>query len=95
MKEELMQQPVNEDTYINAFKTICGFDGIDEADLEREEILNAIRADIYDCETDGVIPSEQDMADVVKQALRQYQYGDSSDIDDLSKADEDLCDRFP
>lgn len=86
---------MTKENYIEAFESVYDFDKIDMADYEHEYLLYKIEEHIEDCEFDERIPSEQEMADIVEQALTFIQYGDTSDVDDMIAIYEDYYNRFP
>ena len=81
------------DDYIAAFMNTYNYD--DEDDFEDEDLKEIIEEYIDDCESDDVIPTEKEMADVVRDALYSIQYGDTCDCGDLERINDDYFDRFP
>ena len=84
---------LNTETYIMAFKDLYDWDEYDN--FEDDRLLERINNSIDDYEFDEIKPTEEEMADVVKQALYDIQYGDTDDIDDLIMINDDYYERFP
>lgn len=79
--------------FIQAFTSVYNYDEIDEKYFEDTRFIEKINECIDDYEY--LIPSKKRMAEDVYDALYSLQYGDTSDIYDLEKIEDDINDRFP
>lgn len=91
-KEQMIISAIED--YIMAFQDLCEWDEYDNFEDER------LRDMIYDAVTDAAEfddeePTREEMAEVVKNALYEIQYGDTTDADDLARISEDYHERFP
>ena len=86
---------LSKDDYINAFEQIYNFDSIDIANYEHEHLISVIQDNIDDCKFDNQLPSKQEMADIVKEALSFIEYGDTIDVDEMNIIYNDYKNRFP
>lgn len=82
-----------EEKFIEAFKKRYNYDDIDEKYFNNKEMIEEINECIEDCE--GIELSEDEMAKVVYEKLYALEYGDTSDVDDLSEIRKDIDNRFP
>lgn len=79
--------------FIEAFKKRYNYDDIDEKYFNNKKMIDAINECIEDCE--GIELSEDEMAKIVYETLYILEYGDTSDVDDLSEIRKDIDNRFP
>lgn len=79
--------------FIQAFTSVYNYDEIDEKYFEDARFIEKINECIDDYEY--LKPSKKRMAEDVYDALYSLQYGDTSDIYDLEKIEDDINDRFP
>lgn len=79
--------------FIEAFKKRYNYDDIDEKCFNNKKMIDAINECIEDCE--GIELSEDEMAKIVYEILYILEYGDTSDVDDLSEIRKDINNRFP
>lgn len=79
--------------FIHAFKNIYNSDEIDEKYFDDTRFIERINECIDDYEY--LKPSEKRMAEDVYDELYFLQYGDTSDIYDLERIEDDINDRFP
>lgn len=79
--------------FIQAFTSVYNYDEIDEKYFEDVRFIEKINECIDDYEY--LKPSKKRMAEDVYDALYSLQYGDTSDIYDLEKIEDDINDRFP
>lgn len=79
--------------FIEAFKKKYNYDDIDEKYFNNKKMIDAINECIEDCE--GIELSEDEMAKIVYETLYILEYGDTSDVDDLSEIRKDIDNRFP
>lgn len=79
--------------FIQAFTSVYNYDEIDEKYFEDARFIEKINECIDDYEY--LKPSKKRMAEDVYDTLYSLQYGDTSDIYDLEKIEDDINDRFP
>lgn len=79
--------------FIEAFKKRYNYDDIDEKYFNNKKMIDAINECIEDCEV--IELSEDEMAKIVYETLYILEYGDTSDVDDLSEIRKDIDNRFP
>lgn len=82
-----------EEKFIEAFKKRYNYDDIDGKYFNSKKMIDAINEYIEDCE--GVECTEDEMAKIVYEKLYVLEYGDTSDVDDLSEIRKDIDNRFP
>lgn len=82
-----------EEKFIEAFKKRYNYDDIDEKYFNNKKMIDAINECIEDYE--GVECTEDEMAKIVYEKLYVLEYGDTSDVDDLSEIRKDIDNRFP
>lgn len=81
------------ETAIDIFKENCEFDAIDEHSFDNPDFLEKIQDKLDDFEDET--PSDDQVAQIVEDTLRFVQYGDTDDVDDLTKIHDDYSNRFP
>ena len=93
--EKYSAQKYGFDAYIQAFENVYEYDDVDTCLYDDTYLKEKVQESIDDYEFEDVIPTEQDMADVVLDALDFLQYGDTCDADDLDNIAADRHYRFP
>lgn len=78
---------------ISIFKNNYKIDVIDEETLSNENFVKTLEEKLKDCEIDENC-DEAIIVDIIIDMLRIYQYGDTSDADDISLIEEDLSNRY-
>ena len=86
---------ITTDDYLDAFKEMCNYDGIDAKYFGSKSLEAIIRDDIENRLEDGLMFTKEVLSKVVEDALYSIQYGDTDDAGDLAAIDEDFRNRFP
>ena len=95
LHEAAVEEPeviITIEEHVAAFKKRYKFDGHDN--FEDAKVLKEIQEHIDICKAENEMPSEDEMANVVKEALYHAQYGNTFDPDDLTNIN-DYIKRFP